>query len=267
MKHIWILSGITVKEGLRNRVMIGVLFFAVLMCSLNFIITTSFTRDLGKVAVDVGLATVSVSGLAIIFFLGMPLLSKDLDKLTIYMVLSRPISRSSYILGKYCGLSILVLISELVLSVLTGLTVLIIMTMNPNYIPELFSWKIFIYAVLLSGMSLCVMASLALFFTCISSSAFIAFVLTAGTYVVGQNVELIRTIMKQSHSESGLMSLLMNISSWVFPNLAAFDRKTVAAYGLNLGLKEVLITGTYGVSYILCVLFITILVFNKRELT
>lgn len=267
MKHIWVLSKITIKEGFRNRVMLGVLFFALVMCALNFIVTTSFTRDLGKVAVDLGLSTVSISGLAIIFFLGMPLLSKDLDKLTVYMVLSRPIPRSYYILGKFIGLSVLVLVSVIILSLLTGVTVKIIMMMNPSYIPALYTWKIFSYTVVLSILSLFIVNSLSVFFTCISSSSFIAFVLTAGTYLIGQNVELIRTLMKQNQPEGGLMVGLINAVSWVFPNLAAFDRKTVAAYGLGLSIKEILVTGAYGLSYILCVLFITVIVFNKRELT
>lgn len=267
MKHIWILSCITVKEGMRNKVMLGILFFAMVMCGLNFIITNSFTRDLGKVAVDVGLSTVSISGLAIIFFMGMPLLSKDLDKLTVYMVLSRPIPRSYYILGKFLGLSFLVLISAIILSVLTSLTVKVIMAMNPNYIPAMFSWRIFFYAVLLSVLSLFIMTSLSVLYTCIATSPFIAFVLTAGTYFIGNNIELVKKLLKQVNPDGALMIALLNVASFIFPNLSAFDRKTVAAYGLDLYIKEVAITCTYGFMYILCVLLITVFVFNRRELT
>jgi ABC-type transport system involved in multi-copper enzyme maturation permease subunit len=267
MKFIGILSAITVKEGFRNKVMMGILFFALVMCGLNFIITTSFTRDLGKVAVDVGLSTMSASGLAIIFFLGMPLMSKDLDKLTVYMVLARPIPRSYYILGKFIGLSSLILVSGAILGVITGLTVKIIMAMNPAYIPELFSWKIFCYSTILLLFALFIMTSLSILFTCVSSSPFIAFVLTAGTYLIGNNIELVKTFLTQSNPGGGMLIKVMNVVSWIFPNLSAFDRKTVAAYGLSLHLKEVLITCSYGFMYILCILFITIFVFNKRELT
>lgn len=267
MKNIWLLSGITIKEGMRNRVLLGVLFFALVMCGANVVVTGSFTRDLGKVAVDVGLATVSLSGLAIIFFLGMPLLAKDLDKLTVYLVLSRPIPRRDYIIGKFIGLNVLVLISVLILSVITAVSVKLIMSMAPEYIPMLFSWKIFGMAVFFSFLSLMVMTALSILYTCVATSSYMAFIFTIGTYLIGQNIEMVRTLLRQTNPEGSLSVGLLNAASWVFPNLSAFDKKTVAAYGLGFHLKDFGVTTAYGICYTLMILFITVLVFNKRELT
>lgn len=267
MKHIWLLSGITIKEGMRNRALLGVLFFALVMCAVNMVVTGSFTRDLGKVAVDVGLSTVSISGLAIIFFLGMPLLAKDLDKLTVYLVLARPIARRDYIIGKFLGLSALVLISVLILSVITAISVKLIMGMTPGYIPNLFSWNTFGLAVFFSFLSLMIMTALSILYTCVATSSYMAFIFTIGTYLIGQNIELVRTLLKQSSSDGSLAISLLNAASWVFPNLSAFDKKTVAAYGLDFTLKDIGITATYGICYTLMVLFITVIVFNRRELT
>lgn len=267
MKHIWLVSGITIKEGVRNRVLLGVLFFALVMCAVNVVVTGSFTRDLGKVAVDVGLSTVSISGLAIIFFLGMPLLAKDLDKLTVYLVLSRPIARRDYILGKFFGLNTLVLFSVLILSVITAISVKLIMGLSPAYIPPLFSWTVFSMAVFFSFLSLVVMTSLSILYTCLSSSTYMAFIFTIGTYLIGQNIELVRTLLKQANPEGSLTLSLLSAASWIFPNLSAFDRKTSAAYGLDFHWSTFGITTAYAVSYTLLVLFITVLVFNRRELT
>ena len=115
MKNIWLMAQITFKEGIRNRILLGIFFFAFALCVGNLIITNMFAYDLGKVAIDVGLSIVSIAGLIIIFFMGINLLAKDLDKRTIYMVLSRPISRRQYIIGKFCGLGLLILTSVLIL--------------------------------------------------------------------------------------------------------------------------------------------------------
>lgn len=267
MKHIWLLSGITIKEGMRNRVLLGVLFFALVMCFVNVVVTGSFTRDLGKVAVDVGLSTVSISGLAIIFFLGMPLLAKDLDKLTVYLVLARPIARRDYIIGKFLGLSMLVLISVLILSGITAISVKLIMGMAPDHIPKLFSWEIFTMAVVFSFLSLVIMTALAILYTCVATSSYMAFIFTIGTYLIGQNIELVRTLLKNTNQGNSFAINLLSAASWIFPNLSAFDKKTVAAYGLDFHLKALGMTTAYGISYTLLVLFITVLVFNKRELT
>ncbi len=267
MKHIRLLAGITVKEGIRNRVLLGVLFFALVMCAVNVVVTGSFTRDLGKVAVDVGLSTVSISGLAIIFFLGMPLLAKDLDKLTVYLVLARPISRRDYIVGKFIGLSVLVLISVLILSMVTAVSVKLIMSTAPYHIPRLFSWGTFALAVYFSFLSLMIMTSLAILYTCVATSSYMAFIFTIGTYLIGQNIELVRNLLKQTSPEGSLPVTVLNAASWVFPNLSAFDKKTVAAYGLDFRWMDLVMTTGYGLSYTLLVLFITVLVFNRRELT
>jgi hypothetical protein len=111
------------------------------------------------------------------------------------------------------------------------------------------------------------MTALSVLFTCVSTSPFIAFVLTAGTYLIGNNIELVKSLLKQANPGGGFMIALLNGASWIFPNLSAFDRKTVAAYGLDLHIREVFITSTYGFMYILCVLFVAVVVFNKRELT
>ena len=76
MKNIWLLAQITWKEGVRNRVLLGILLFAVVLCVVNLVFTNMFTHDLGKVAVDVGLSVVSIAGLAIIFFMGIRLLNE-----------------------------------------------------------------------------------------------------------------------------------------------------------------------------------------------
>lgn len=267
MKNIWLLATITFREGVRNRALHGIFFFAVALCGINFIVTNSFTRDLGKVAVDVGLSTISVCGLAIIFFMGMSLLAKDLDKLTVYMVLSRPIPRWHYILGKYTGLCLLIIISVVILGAMTAGFVKVIMVNNPGYIPPLFSWTTFVFAILFSLLSLLVVTALAILFTCLTSSSFMALVLTGGSYLIGQNVELVRHLLSQSNPEGGGMAVLIKIVSWIFPNLAAFDFKTTAAYGLPVEYAEILFTGVYGITYAMLVLLIATLVFNRRELT
>jgi len=67
--------------------------------------------------------------------------------------------------------------------------------------------------------------------------------------------------MKETHSR------LFEAISWIFPNLAAFDLKTAAAYGLPLDAFQLIWSGVYGISYMGLILMITIFVFQRRELT
>lgn len=269
MKNIWLLAQITCKEGIRDRALLGILFFAVLLCVVNLIFTNMFAHDLGKVAVDVGLSVVAIAGLAIIFFMGINLMAKDLDKRTIYMVLSRPISRWQYIIGKFFGLGLLVLTSVIILGLFALGSVKLAMLSAPDYIPPDFSWATFLVALIYIFLSLLIVTAIALLFTSVTSSSFLALIMTAGSYFIGQNVEIVRKMYCQAASDSGneMFRQLIEIVSWIFPNLAVFDLKTRAAYGLPLTTSELFWPGLYGISYIGLILIIAIVIFQRRELT
>ena len=269
MKNIRLLAQITCKEGMRNRALSGILFFAVLLCGVNLIFTNMFAHDLGKVAVDVGLSVVSIAGLAIIFFMGINLMAKDLDKRTIYMVLSRPISRWQYVVGKFFGLGLLVLISVIILGLCAAGSVKLVMLNAPNYIPPDFSWATFLIALIYILLSLLIVTSIALLFTSVTSSSFLAMIMTAGSYFIGQNVEIVRKMYCRTESGSGneMFRQIVEIISWIFPNLTIFDLKTTAAYGLPLISSELVWPVVYGISYIGLILIVAILIFQRRELT
>ncbi|MFZ7110470.1 MAG: ABC transporter permease [Desulfatiglandales bacterium] len=269
MKGVWLLAQITFKEGIRNRILLGILFFGIALCVGNLIFTNMFAHELGKVAVDVALSVVSIAGLVVIFFMGINLLIKDLDKRTIYMVLSRPISRRQYVIGKFFGLGLLILTSVLILGLFATGSVKLAMLNAPDYVPPNFSWLTFAIALGYAFISLLITMSLALLFTCAISSSFLAVILTASGYFIGQNVELLRKIYARAEgaSEGWWLEKFAEGVSWVFPNLAAFDLKTTAAYGLPLDVSHLVWTALYGVSYMGLILILAIFVFQRRELS
>lgn len=268
MSGIWLLATTTYKEGIRNKILLGILMCALLLCLFNLVFTNMFAHELSKVAVDVGLSVVSLAGLLTIFFMGMNLMAKDLDKRTIYMVLARPLSRSQYVLGKFAGISLLVLTTVGILALVATGTVKWTMMKAPDYITPNFSWLIFGAAVLGIAVSLLIMASMAVLFTVITSSSFIAVVLTIASYLIGQNIEAVRAMALSPRSEDVfLIKNLVLFVSWLFPNLEAFNLKTQAAYGLALNQWELLWALAHGVFYIALVLVAAVLVFKRRELT
>ena len=107
MTVLWPITLITFKEGIRNRAVYGISLLALLLFGANFLVAGMMPRDVGKVAVDFALSTISLSGILLVLFIGINLLAKDIDRRTIYMVLARPISRSQYIIGKFFGMCLL----------------------------------------------------------------------------------------------------------------------------------------------------------------
>jgi len=267
MKQIWLLSKITFKEGVRNRILFGILLVAVLFSAFNIVFTQMFAHDLSKVSVDLGLSTVSISGLAVIFFMGINLLSRDFEKRTIYMILSRPIARWQYVLGKFFGLILMVGTSVAILGIFSAAGVKATMLMAPPYIPPNYSWIIFLLSIFFSFLSLIILTAIAQLFTCLTTSSYIALLITACTYFIGQNVEIVRNMFDDGKGINEIYAGLIIVVTWVFPNLQAFDLKTAAGYGLPLETSALIWTTVYGLSYVVIVLALTILVFQRRELS
>jgi ABC-type transport system involved in multi-copper enzyme maturation permease subunit len=267
MGQIWLLSKITYKEGVRNRILLGILLVAVFFSAFNVVFSQMFAHDLSKVSVDLGLSTVSLAGLAVIFFMGINLLSKDFERRTIYMVLSRPIARWQYVLGKFLGLTLMVGTAVAILGLFTAAGVKTSMLMAPSFIPQNYSWLIFVIAVCFSYLSLMIITALAQLFTYLTTSSYIALIVTACIYFIGQNIELVREALLNFPEISQSYAILIESISWLFPNLQAFDLKTTAGYGLPIEPMTLFWTSVYGVSYIAVTVALSVFFFQRRELT
>jgi ABC-type transport system involved in multi-copper enzyme maturation permease subunit len=265
--QIWLLSKITFKEGVRNRILLGIVLVSVLFSAFNLIFSQMFAHDISKVSVDLGLSTVSVAGLVVIFFMGINLLAKDFEKRTIYMILARPLGRWQYVLGKYFGLALMVGTAVIILGLVVAAGVKVSMSMAPNHIPETYSWRIFFLSIGFSYLGLMVLTALAQLFTYLTTSSFIALLVTACTYFIGQNVEFIRKTFLGGDGVNVVYYYLIEAVTWIFPNLQAFDLKTAAGYGLPLEPIALLWTAVYAVSYIGIILALTVFVFQRRELS
>lgn len=267
MIAIWSVASITFKEGIKNRVLFGIFIIALLLFAVTTIVTTLFMRDVVKVAVDLSLSTVSFAGLLTLLFVGVNLFAKDLDKRTIYMVISRPISRSEYLIGKFLGLVMLALAVVAFLGILSAVPV--IMSKKFYYYSEArFNWWIFFIAVIYIFVKLAIVSSIITLFASFTSNSFIALVLSLVTYIIGQSTESVRLLLASKVEKievSPIVSYMVDAAYYVFPNISAFDLKTQAAHGLSISPSYILWTGLYAVFYITVALAIGTLAFKRRE--
>jgi len=268
MSKILLIAWITFKDSVREKALYGIFLLGIVMFVANVIITGMFSWELGKVAVDVGLSIISFSGLILIFFFSIQMVSKDLEKKTVYLILSRPISKAQYILGKYTGLGSIILFSSAVLGICAALSVQVSTLGVEDYMPANFSWHVFFLSVAFLTLSLLVMTGISILFVSITSHPFTAMLLALMTYFIGQNIENVKNIIISTRifSPDAISMKVINIVSWVLPNLAVFDLKATAAYGLPLDAMSLAWTTLYGLSYIGMCLIVTILIFQRREL-
>ncbi len=269
MNLIWLIMKITFKEGIRSRILFGISLLAVLLFASNVIITQLFSIEVGKVMIDLAFAAYSLAGLSIIFFLGIGLLSQDIHNKTVYMIISRPITRTQYIVGKFGGMTLLLLAVMAILGALALVSFWIGASLNESSImPRNFSWTALVVTVCFRFLSLLVVLSISFLFTIVSSSVYLAMLFSLCTYLIGNSIEtIVKILVKGDFVQAGTAHIfLMKGVAWLFPNLSAFDIKANLAYGLPFDWTYLMWTGLYGCAYMMIMILLTLLVFTRKDI-
>lgn len=268
MTTLWPIALITFKEGIRNRAIYGIFLIALMLLIANFLISDMIPREVGKVAVDIALSTVHFSGLLLVFFVGINLMAKDLDKRTIYMVISRPISRSQYIVGKFFGMALLIVSTMVFLSIFAALSIFLSKLYFPGYFPR-FSWSMVLLALSFSVLSLILLSALSFLFASFTTSSFITLVLTMIAYLIGRSSYDVKVLVESSAAagiQSPVTVKLVQIAYYLFPNLSVFDIRTQAAHDLSVSPSYILWALLYGAVYTSLVVAGAAIFFRRREL-
>jgi len=268
MNALWAIAMITFKEGIRNRAIFGILLLALLLAAANFFVSGMIMQEIGKVAVDIGLSSISFSGLMLVLFVGINLMAKDLDRRTIYMVLSRPISRYQYIYGKFFGMTLLVLASTALVSLFSLGAVALIKVGAQDFFPR-FSWPSVFLAIVFITLMLILLTALTFLFASFTSTSFVTLILTVVSYLIGQSTSGVRTLVEAPNvvgiKVSAFTVKLVQGAYYLFPNLSLFDIKTQAAHGLPVGADYILWTFLYWLLYTTLAITFAALIFRRRE--
>ena len=251
---IFTIAYYTFKEILKSKILFSV-FMAGLGLMLVTYIATEFTYGVPeRVALDFGLGMLSISSLAISLFLGVTLLSREIDSRTVYMVISRPVPRYAFILGKLLGLLGIQGLNVLLLSLMTLISVALL----GGEISSLIYWAvgfIFIESLLL----LLVVVLISLIANNILSSLLSTIVLILG-HAVKETQNL--TFAKNHPS----LKLLLEVYHFVLPGFYKLNLKEFILYKTKLPLEYLFSSLAYGITYSGFLLVMIILIFNRKNI-
>ena len=269
MDKIWPIASITFKEGIRNRALQGILSVAGLLCLAYLSVMPMFAFERGKVIVDLSAASISLAGLAIVLFLAISMLTRDIHQRSVCMILSRPIPRSSYVVGKFCGLAFMVFIATLIIAIVALLTSYVgVRFTGALNAPRNFSIVHMALAYFLKYVGLVVLLAVAFLFTMLTTNEYLSMLLTMMTYFIGNSLE---TIVKVASTGADVQLhpiylIALKVFTWIFPNLSAFDLRIFVAYGIGFPYTQAFWIVAYGLLYIVTLLSIAIVVFNRKEI-
>ena len=254
------------RESVRDRVPYNLVLFSVLLIASSYLLGQLTAGQDVKIVKDLGLAAISVFGLFIAIFIGIGLVSKEVERRSIYALLSKPVSRSQFIAGKYLGL---------VLTLAVNITVMVVaLYIVLGYL----SWQetaeykavwdapgpdpAMLKAVFLIFVELMLVTALALFFSTFSTPMLSA-VLTFGLYVAGHFNSDLKNFDKVVNSQAAIW--LSRGLYHVLPDLSAFDVKTEVVHGLYVPFGYLASTTAYGLAYVAALLFVSTFIFTRRD--
>ena len=244
----------TFRESIRDRIFYSLLTFAVIMLAFSLVLGNLTIGDEIKIIKDFGLGAISLFGVLIAIFVGISLVYKEMEKRTIYVILANPIARYQFILGKYAGLSLTLLVEVLIMSA----ALLALCYFKEQQIP----WELF-KAIVPIWLELQLILAIALFFSTFVSP-FLSGMLTLTIFIIGHLTLDFKHLVV--NMDNPALKKTANILYYTFPNLEALNYKTQVVHGLNIPWQEFSLSLAYATMYTLLVLSLTIFIFNRRDI-
>ncbi len=243
----------TFREATRDRVAAGMVTAGLALLGITLVASPLALGEGSRLLVDLGLTGISVLGLLVILLTGSSLVAKEVERRTIYNLLSRPIQRSAYLVGKWAGLSAtLWTVAGLLGLALWGLVAL---RGQGAAGPAL------LQGVYLAGLELTVVTALAVMFSAVSSPVLSA-LYTLGFFVAGQWSYDLRAFAAKFPPELGaVVSAVANL----VPNLPLFNMRTLAAAGQTTTGLHLALATAYAAVYAACALSLAAAAFESKD--
>ncbi len=257
MRRAGVVAWNTFREAVRDRVLYNLLFFALVMMAASIIAGQISIGIEQSVIVTLGLSAISLIGLLIAVFIGVGLVSKEMDKRTLYALLARPVRRWEFLLGKFGGLALTLAVNTAAMAM--GLF-LALVYVKPTF--ERGDATVFV-AVYFIWLKLALVVALALLFSCFTTPL-LAILFTAGIYIVGLYVQELRNLPMEVMSPG--MSAFTKWLSYLLPNFENFNIMALAAHSRQVPGAFIAQNTLYAAVYCAIVLTAAILVFSRRNL-
>ncbi len=257
MKRVGIVALNTFREAVRDRVLYNLVFFALLMMLAAVVVGQISIGIEDSVIVSLGLSAISVIGLLISVFIGVALVSKEMEKRTLYALLAKPVRRWEFLLGKFGGLVLTLAVNTAAMA--AGLFLVMLYVKHSLHRED----AVVLVAVYFIWLKLALIVALALMFSCFTTPL-LAILFTAGLYIVGLYVQELRNLPVEVMSPA--MAAFTKWLSYLLPNFENFNVMAMAAHGRAVPGMLMLQNTLYAVIYCAIVLTGAAAVFSRKNL-
>lgn len=241
------------KESVRDKVLYNLILFAVLLIASSYLLGQLSAGQDVKIVKDLGLAATSIFGGFIAVFIGVGLVSKEIERRTLYSLLAKPIRRYEFVLGKYFGLVLTLLVN---VAVMTAALYAVLLYMSHRVEPVLLK------AIVLIMVELMVLTAVALFFSTFSTPILSA-VFTFGLFITGHFNQDLKHFENVVSAKPAIY--LARVLYYLVPNLMALDVKSEVVHAQPVPAGYIVSAAGYGLLYVAFVLVAATVIFQERN--
>ncbi len=246
----------TFREAVRDRVLYNLIFFVLLLVA-SAPLFSQISIGLEKlILVNVGLSSISLFGAIIAILIGIGLVSKEIEKKTLYTILSRPVRRWEFIVGKYFGLLMTLAVNTAFMAL--GLYIALLITAHGLHSADALL-LVAIYCIVLQFM---IMVALTLLFSSFSTPIFSA-IFAFALFVIGTFAEDLKNFAAMAH---GATKWLSTGVAYLVPNFATLNIISQVAHEQPVSANLILFNTLYALLYSGAVTVAAVLIFERRNL-
>jgi ABC-type transport system involved in multi-copper enzyme maturation permease subunit len=258
MNTVLTLAKGTFGEAIRRKILNIFLLVALAMICLYIAFTSFGQREDTTITLSTGLSVISLAGLFISVILGINLVPAEIEKRTIYTILSKPVRRHEFLLGKFFG----GLTTVFVNIALMGIIFILLVWIKEKHLDTQL-WE----GVLMIFFQMMLLNSVALLFS-VFVSPFVNFFLTFSIFILGSMSSVTESLATSDSSKNVITTTFFKIVHFLIPNFENFNIQNplihpdIQVHNMGIYMGQTIL---YAVIYSAVMLLIAILIFDRRE--
>ncbi len=259
------IAAMTFKHAFKDR--IGIVILSIIVIYFLVPVFSSFSmRQIQEVSITMSLTINSFILLLLSIFGATATIWRDIERKFVYTILSYPIKRSDYLIGRFLGFALVMLAVLIVNLLLSVISIHICAGMYRSRLPIV--WHNIVFAFLFSYLKYLLLMAFGFFFASFSTSFFVPFFATISVFIAGNASQGIYDYIFHagSHGYSLMFKSIIKAVYYVLPNFSSFDLTAYAAYALKLNYGNMLSAFVYFILYFAVVMSFTNIIFKRRDL-
>ncbi|MFB3117239.1 MAG: ABC transporter permease [Myxococcota bacterium] len=251
--RIWAIAGNTAREAIRNKLLYTFLFFALAMMLFGVVLATISYVERERMMQDFAFASIRLFSVAIAIFVGVGLIHKDIDRRTVYTILSKPLSRAEFLIGKFTGLVLIIWLQVAIMALFfAGVSLLMGAPLGFTHLA----------ALALTAVELAIVVAFATLFSSFTTPLLASF-FSCGIWLAGHLSRDLR-----DHGADSSSGFVRESTAWmhrILPDLESFNLSIQAAHQLPIAASDIWLPALYGAGYVAIILASATLIFERRD--